>query len=246
MHLIDLTLPSAAENVALDEALLDAAEAGEMAHDVLRLWEPAAAAVVVGRGTRAADEVRLHACDSRGIPVIRRTSGGAAIVTGPGCLMYALVLSHDRQAATRAIGAAHRYVLSRMVDALVPLVPGVAHRGTSDLAVGAWKFSGNSLRVKRRHVLYHGTLVYDFDVALIEQLLPNPPREPDYREGRPHADFVRNLPIEREQLRAAVVAAWQAEETLPTWPAERTKQLVAEKYSWPEWNREGRQMMNDE
>ena len=30
------------------------------------------------------------------------------------------------------------------------------------------KFSGNSLRVKRTHLLYHGTLLYAFDLALIE------------------------------------------------------------------------------
>ncbi len=41
MHLLDLTLDSPIENIALDEALLDAAEAAPDENgEVLRLWEP--------------------------------------------------------------------------------------------------------------------------------------------------------------------------------------------------------------
>ena len=42
MKLLDYTLPSAAENLALDEALLIAAEEGT-GGEVLRLWESPAA-----------------------------------------------------------------------------------------------------------------------------------------------------------------------------------------------------------
>ena len=56
MYLLDLTLPTPAENVALDEALLEAAEAGDCP-SVLRLWEPRETFVVVGRSSRVAEEV---------------------------------------------------------------------------------------------------------------------------------------------------------------------------------------------
>ena len=46
--------------------------------------------VVVGRSSRLDEEVHLDACRAAGVPVLRRPSGGAAIVSGPGCLMYAL------------------------------------------------------------------------------------------------------------------------------------------------------------
>src|SRR5947208_2305701 len=51
MHLLDLTLPTAAENLALDEALLLAAEGG--GPEVLRLWENPSYAVVLGSGGSA-------------------------------------------------------------------------------------------------------------------------------------------------------------------------------------------------
>ena len=106
-----MTLPSPAENLALDEALLEEAERGSQPAEVLRLWEPAATMVVVGRATKVDSEVHVATCRERQIPILRRSSGGAAIVTGPGCLMYALVLSHQRRPALRRIQEAHRLVL---------------------------------------------------------------------------------------------------------------------------------------
>jgi len=67
-------------------------------------------------------------------------------------------------------------------------------RGTSDLAVAERKFSGNSSRVKRGHLLYHGTLLYDFPLGLISDCLRTPPRQPHYRERRSHGEFVNNIP----------------------------------------------------
>ena len=52
MLLLDLTLPTAAENVVLDEALLEEAEARPGASELLRLWEPATPTVVLGRSSR--------------------------------------------------------------------------------------------------------------------------------------------------------------------------------------------------
>lgn len=234
MRLLDLTLDDAVENVALDEALLDAAE--EAGIEVLRLWEPASPLVVVGSSSQLGQEVLQDACRQRGIPVLRRASGGAAIVTGRGCLMYALVLNCDLRPALRAIDEAHRFVLERFVAALRPLCPGVERRGTSDLAIAGRKFSGNGLRVKRRCLLYHGTLMYDFPLELIAACLGVPPRQPDYRAGREHLEFVINLPVAATELRRAIVAAWNAVEPYADWPRDRMARLIAEKYSRDEWN----------
>lgn len=236
MHLLDLTRPTPEENLALDEALLDEAEASGAPREFLRLWEPAAPLVVIGRSSRVEAEVRLAECRRQGVPVLRRSSGGAAIVTGPGCLMYAVVLSLDARPALRAIDLAHRLVLDTLARALAPLAPGIELRGTSDLAAGGRKFSGNSLRVRRNHVLYHGTLLYDFPLTLIAECLALAPRQPDYRAGRDHASFVANLPVSGVDLRRALTSAWPIAGRLTDWPRERVSRLVAEKFSRPEWN----------
>ena len=235
MRYLDLTLPTAAENLALDEALLDEAEANETPDETLRLWEPRQPMVVVGRSSQFHVEVQLDACRALGIPVLRRPSGGAAIVAGPGCLMYALLLSYRTRPQLRILSESHRWVLGTLAAALGTFAAGVECRGTSDLTIGGRKFSGNSARCRRNHLLYHGTLLYDFPLDSIERCLAMPPRMPDYREGRSHEGFVTNLPLRSETIRAALVEAFAAGEPCDAWPEHRTKQLVAEKYSLPGW-----------
>ena len=236
MRYLDLTLPSAAENIALDEALLEEAEASGRPTETLRLWEPAEPMVVVGRSSRVDQEVHSDTCRQWGLPILRRVSGGTAIVTGPGCLMYALVLSHRTRPGLRAADRAHDFVLNTLVAALEPLEPSARCRGISDLAMGELKFSGNSLRCKRDHFLYHGTLLYDFPLELLDHYLAMPPRQPRYRDSREHQDFVANLSLEAAEIRRALSAAWDALEPCADWPRQRTARLVAEKYSRREWN----------
>ncbi|HEV3117610.1 MAG TPA: lipoate--protein ligase family protein, partial [Gemmataceae bacterium] len=84
MYLLDLTLPTIAENLALDEALLLEAEAGGA--EVLRFWEWKRPAVVLGAGSRLADDVDEAACHADGVPILRRSSGGGTVLLGSGCL----------------------------------------------------------------------------------------------------------------------------------------------------------------
>lgn len=236
MRYLDLTLPSLAENLALDEALLNEAEEAELPPETLRVWESPTLGVVIGRSSRVAVEVRGDECRVRQIPVLRRISGGAAVVVGPGCLMYALVLNLRLRPELRAIDRAHAFVLGKIVAALQPIVPGVTARGICDLAIDDKKFSGNGVRAKRNALLYHGTLLYGFPLEMVGRLLATPPRQPKYRQDREHGAFVVNLPLDAAALRAALRSAWDANEPCPEWPRAETAQLAAEKYSQNEWN----------
>ena len=236
MKLLDLTLESPAANIALDEALVEEADVSGEPTELLRLWEPQQPFVVIGRSSKVNNEVRRAECERLGIPVFRRCSGGAAIVTGPGCLMYAVVLSYERRPHLRMIEDAHRFVLGQIVAALELVGHPAKMQGTSDLTFEGRKFSGNSLRCKRTHLLYHGTLLYDFPLELIGQCLGTPPRQPDYRDGRDHDQFVTNLDINPTELRDAVADAWQADEHSDNWPQSMTRDLVHEKYKLDGWN----------
>jgi lipoate-protein ligase A len=204
--------------------------------------------VVVGRSSRVGKEVNEPFCRSEQIPILRRSSGGAAIVTGSGCLMYALVLSYAVRPELKDITRAHSFILKQLITTLDPLlshVGTIACAGTSDLALTdetntatARKFSGNSLRMKRTHLLYHGTLLYDFDLGLIEKCLRTAPRQPEYRKARAHGDFVTNVPATRQQLVDAVIAAFPIASAPRDLPTSRVDRLVAERFGNDQWNYE--------
>ncbi|HXD85749.1 MAG TPA: lipoate--protein ligase family protein [Urbifossiella sp.] len=234
LHLLDLTLGDAAANLALDEALLLEAEAGR-GGEVLRLWELPDHAVVVGAGGSAANDVNRDACSRDGVPILRRGSGGGTVLLGPGCLCYSLVLRTDRAPGLDLIQPATRYVLGKMLNAIAAVVPGLMIAGTSDLAAGGVKFSGNAQQRKQRFFLHHGTLMAGFDLDRMTRYLHAPERQPDYRGGRAHREFVGNLPATTEQLKRLLIAEWQAQgECAP--PLERARELVAEKYGQDSWN----------
>ncbi len=65
--------------------------------------------------------------------------------------------------------------------------------GTSDVAVGDRRISGNAQARRWIAVLVLGTLLVDFDHALAGAVLKHPPREPAYRKGRSHRDFLVTL-----------------------------------------------------
>ena len=56
-----------------------------------------------------------------------------------------------------------------------------------------FKFSGNAQRRRRHALVFHGTILYGFDLSLIDALLKFPSAQPEYRASRSHSEFVRNI-----------------------------------------------------
>ena len=235
MKYIDHTFPTPAENLACDEALLDLAEAGG-GGEVLRFWEPPGTFVVLGYANQAAREADLPACRAAGVEVYRRCSGGGTVLQGPGCLNYSLILGVGTSGLDSITGA-NCFIMERQRRALAPLVPApVEVLGHTDLATGGRKFSGNAQRRKRRFLLFHGTLLLDFDLNQIGKLLRPPSRQPAYRQGRSHGDFLTNLHLPGNAVKTALREAWGAREPLAGLPVERVARLSREKYGRMEWS----------
>ncbi len=251
------------EHLAADDVLFTTAERSGLEDNVLRVWEPSEPMVVLGRGSRVAAEVDQAACLRDHVAIRRRTSGGAAVLTGPGCLMYSLVLRHADQPRLATIDRTHTHVLGTLCEALNETlarnVPGtersegrlrIAMAGTSDLTVSpygaSWnqrptsqrKVSGNSMRRGRAWTLYHGTLLYDFDLDAISRYLLTAPRQPAYRTGRDHGDFVANLGLSRNALIDAVQTAWSpvGSKVIALALLEEITSLANSRYAQAAWN----------
>jgi lipoate-protein ligase A len=228
---------SVAENLALDEVLLEAAHTGRLAGPVVRTWMAAEPTVVLGSSSRVHDEVDVAACAAAGAEILRRPSGGLTVLLGPGCLMWSVITPHPD--AVPPIELLHATMLEPLVAALQAADRAVERRGSSDIALltagQARKVSGNALRVRRAAVLYHGTLLDAFDLESIGRMLRHPPREPDYRGRRAHGDFLANLGLGRGALEQVVRSAFRADRVTTAWPRDRVAALVADRYADAAW-----------
>ena len=236
MQLLNLTLASPAENLALDEALIESAEHTDNHPEVLRLWEPPENFVVIGRSSSYSGEVNHGYCKANNIPVFRRVTGGASIVTGPGCLMYGLLLDYRRRPELRLLDQAHQFVMQNMAAAVGRLGIETRIEGICDLTIDHRKVSGNSLRCKRNWMLYHGTMICNFDRSLIGKCLDWPKRTPDYRADRTHDDFVGSIPSTTRKLGDAIRRQWKTDTIFGPWPESKMQSLACEKYTSQAWH----------
>jgi lipoate-protein ligase A len=234
---LEAQIEGVAANLALDEALLEEAHEGVIATPIVRTWMATQPVVVVGSSSRIDQEVDRAACAARGVAIVRRPSGGATVVLGPGCLMWTVVAPYPQ--GVPALEQVHAGMLEPLCAALARPGIEVARYGTSDIVLmsagEARKISGNALRVRRHGVLYHGTLLDDFDIDLVGSILKHPPREPAYRAGRPHAAFLANLHLGRPLLEEAVRRAFAADLLRTDWPEARMERLLRERYAVSAW-----------
>jgi lipoate---protein ligase len=236
LKLLDRIYGTAAENLACDEALLEACDSGT-GPEVLRFWEPEQHFVVLGYANKAAIEADLEGCRERNIPVLRRCSGGGAVLQGPGCFNYSLILKFEDSPALQSITDANCSIMTRNRDALSALMgQSVSIQGTTDLTVGGLKFSGNSQRRKKRSLLFHGTFLVSFDLELVQACLRRPSKEPDYRQERSHLEFLTNLKTSSTNIKTSLQKAWGAEGEMEPDFQKSMQRLVAEKYSRDDWN----------
>jgi lipoate-protein ligase A len=167
MNSLHLTSLEPAMNLALEEALFDAMEAGHPGW--LLIWQNRPC-VIVGRFQNTVAEINQSFVRERELPVIRRMSGGGAVYHDTGNLNFSFIVP-----AGSAYGRGGDFSFA---DFLVPLADmfgelGVRAQisGRNDLLADGRKFSGSAQRRGRHAVLHHGTIMVDLDIDALEQAL---------------------------------------------------------------------------
>lgn len=148
-------------------------------------------AIVLGKSLNIHDEVFLH----KGPAVYRRISGGGTVFHCIGNLNYALFLPLQSFPEFQNIAESYQKILGILAPALGRFV---VQRGASDLALlaheGERKISGNAQCRRRGWLMQHGTLLYSKKaLRRIPYYLQPPPKEPAYRRGRKHRDFMSTV-----------------------------------------------------
>ncbi|MDH5693212.1 MAG: lipoate--protein ligase family protein [Gammaproteobacteria bacterium] len=170
-RVIDTGLRNAAQNMAMNKAMLEAHQAGLIPHTLRFLqFKPSA---LIGFHQSPDQELRTDYCAEQGIEVQRRITGGGAIYFDETQIGWELYLdkkflgtANMEAIAARICQAAARGISALGVDA--------RFRPRNDIEVDGRKISGTGGAFDGDSILYQGTLLIDFDVEKMLRVLRIP------------------------------------------------------------------------
>lgn len=177
------------ETYAYDDDMMAAARADRQPRlSVYRLADPA---VILGRGSDPEKELNIEACGADRMPLLRRRGGGCAVVIDPGNVIVSLILPLTGLGGpVRHFEAISAWLIQGLKKAGVE---GLTHEGISDLALDGRKVGGACLYRPKDLLCYGATLLVKPDLEKVDRYLKHPPREPAYRAGRAHREFMASL-----------------------------------------------------
>lgn len=145
-------------NQALEEVVFHM----ELDEDVFWLWRNSPA-VVVGCYQNICREVKAETLRRQNIPIIRRITGGGTVYHDLGNVNYSLIMKNDSFTD-------YDRCLNPVIDALNAIgVPARKNR-TCDIAIGNEKISGSAQKNAGGRLLHHGTLLFDSDLNVLDQI----------------------------------------------------------------------------
>ncbi|MCE5322041.1 lipoate--protein ligase family protein [bacterium] len=188
LEVIRWSEPSVDANLKIDAQFAQCA--ARSGNRTVRLWWGSGPTIVLGCGDKPELALNLDECRKRGIEWVRRITGGGTVLQTPGVFNYSYTApSGGRMDMDRVF----RQGADLIIKVLARFGVNAWQRGVSDVAVGELKVSGNAQARKWKSILLHGTLLVDIDRKLMEDVLKYPSKEPDYRDGRSHSDFIVTL-----------------------------------------------------
>ena len=185
------------------------AYATEHGRSTFRTWVARSHTVVVGRAVDVESEVDTEHCARLEVQIVRRPSGGRSVVIGPGTVQYTFALPYRLSSELSGISSSKRFCNRLLLAALADAR--IVEDDSGDLLLGDRKIGGLAIKRGREAMMLHGTLLVAADIEVVASLLRHPLREPAYRRGRGHAEFLANLGVlDRDSLERRVAASLAA------------------------------------
>lgn len=172
-RLLDLPPMTAAENMALDEVLLEIRGQGRST-DTLRFLQFSPAAALVGFHQSVQEEIRLDYCRAQGIEVNRRITGGGGLLFDESQIGWEVICAKEFFGVRIPNAALFRRMCEPTVTALRALGLDAAFRPRNDIEVAGRKITGTGGTESDSAFMFQGTLLVDFDVETMLKCLRVP------------------------------------------------------------------------
>jgi lipoate-protein ligase A len=131
---------------------------------------------IVGKYQDIEAALRLDRCRDRGIEYNRRSTGGGTVIMGPRVVALGLGIDIDQPGMRGGIRGIFETLSSVLMNALEELGVGAAFVPKNDLVVDGKKIAGLSAALEtERAILFHASLLVDFDIPLMLDIMNQPP-----------------------------------------------------------------------
>lgn len=170
-RLLDTGLRNAAENIALNRALLEARQANE-APNTLRFLQFTPSALL-GFHQSAEQELNLDYCAEHGVAIQRRITGGGAIYMDQTQLGWELYLDKN-ELGTADMQAISRRICEAAARGISTLGVAAQYRPRNDIEVDGRKISGTGGAFDGDALMFQGTMLIRFDIEKMLRVLRIP------------------------------------------------------------------------
>jgi lipoate-protein ligase A len=124
---------------------------------------------MLGRNQIADAEIDMGEAERLGVRIVRRSSGGGAIFTDMGTLLFTLILPFgDGDDAKRLLT---EHAAEPLVRALRGMGVNAGIEGRNDIEVNGRKISGMAQYIKNGKLCSHGSLLFDADLESLARVL---------------------------------------------------------------------------
>ncbi len=155
-------LPAAVQ-VALDQVLTESVAEGKR-KPTLRIWEWDASAIIIGSFQSVKNEVDIKAATAENLQVIRRISGGGAMLMEAGTVITYSLYIPTSFVAGMSFEESYRFLDSWAIAALRGLGVDAEYKPLNDIASPLGKIGGAAQkRLAKGAVLHHVTIAYEID-----------------------------------------------------------------------------------
>jgi lipoate---protein ligase len=213
-RVLDTGLRSAAGNIALDRAILETHEAGDIPHTLRFLrFTPSA---LVGFHQSIRHELQVDYCRANGVEIQRRITGGGAIYFDQTQLGWELFLAR-RLFATGDMAAISARICEAAARGIRRLGVNARYRPRNDIEVDGRKISGTGGAFDGASLLFQGTLLVDFDVEKMLRVLRIPAEKLSDKAIRSARERVANLkdllgrPVSLEDVQGCLIESFAEE-----------------------------------
>ena len=167
---------TAAENMAIDEAVLNEVAAGRSL-PTLRLYGWAPPAISIGYFQSMEEEVDVSTCRAHGVDVVRRITGGGAVFHDKE-ITYSIHIPESLNLVPRGILESYQAICEGILKGLTHLGFSGTFAPLNDIVISPngkpQKISGNAQTRTKGVILQHGTILLEVDVEMMFSLLKVP------------------------------------------------------------------------